>query len=35
VDVENPAACRAAFQANVLFGGVVWLALLAGTVYSS
>jgi 4-hydroxybenzoate polyprenyltransferase len=30
VDVENPAACLAAFKANVLFGGVVWLALLAG-----
>jgi 4-hydroxybenzoate polyprenyltransferase len=33
VDISSPAAAMAAFKANVWFGGVVWLALLAGTVY--
>jgi 4-hydroxybenzoate polyprenyltransferase len=30
VDINTPAACMAAFKANVWFGGGVWLALLAG-----
>ena len=34
VDISSPAAAMAAFKVNVWFGGVVWLALLLGTVYS-